>query len=253
MSQTEATQAAVTTPQTPAAAPPQAAQVASPPAAATGQAAPASTSPAAQPNAPLTINGSVTWEQILASMRQSQQGAQQPAATTAPATTAATPAAPAQPAAAPAATQAAPATQQGAQQPAATTESPEVAALQAQLRGALIRSSVEGVAGQLGAINAADVLTLMGDTFAVDAAGTVMVRGQPGVSVRDAVAAFLNTRPHLMRPAVPAGGSGASAAPSQTPATPPPPNPMTNDGATQIAHAALASILNPAARPRLST
>ncbi len=246
MSQIDPTQAAVTTPSTPAAAPPQAAQVGLPPASAT-QAAPATT--AAQPGAPLAITGSITWDQILASMRQtSQQAAQQPATQAAPATTAATPAQPQSATTTPTT----PAAQPSAQQPAATTESPEVAALQAQLRGALIRSSVEGVAGQLGAINAADVLTLMGDTFAVDAAGTVMVRGQPGVSVRDAVAAFLNTRPHLMRPAVPAGGSGAPAAPPQAPATPPPPNPMTNEGATQIAHTALAQILNPAARPRLN-
>jgi hypothetical protein len=124
-----------------------------------------------------------------------------------------------------------------------------VAALQAQLQGALIKSSVGSVATDLGAINASDVITLMGDAFQVDAAGNVMVRGQPGVSVKDAVAAFLNTRPHLMKPQVPAGGSGATVTPPAAPAAPAAPDPSTQEGATVIARNFLAQLLSPSAAP----
>lgn len=168
----------------------------------------------------------MSWEQILASMR---------AATQPP---------PAQPVAQPQApAQVAP---PAAEKPA---DKPDVAALQAQLQGALIRSRVEAVATSLDAINAADVLTLMGDAFQVDAAGNVMVRGQPGVSVKDAVAAFLNTRPHLMKPQVPAGGSGATVTPPAAPAAPAAPDPSTPEGATAIARGFLAEIFSPPAAP----
>ena len=84
-----------------------------------------------------------------------------------------------------------------------------VADLDARYRATLIRAEVDRVALVAGAIDPAVVHQLLAGELDVSGDGKVIAKGDPRVTGEQHVARFLASKPFLLKPAVPGGGSGA--------------------------------------------
>lgn len=104
----------------------------------------------------------------------------------------------------------------------------------AALRSALVRAEVMRVAEREGAVDPDTVLALVRERYDITNDGRVIVRDDPRAQVVDDLKRFLASKPFLLRPLAPAGGSPAPAA-VQPPAPPPGPDFTTNSGLTAFA------------------
>jgi hypothetical protein len=118
------------------------------------------------------------------------------------------------------------------QTPVATPAAPSADALTV-LRGSLVRSEVMRVAERAGAIDPAVVLDLTRSAYDIADDGRVIVRDDPRASVEEHVKRYLASKPYLLRPLAPAGGSPAGAV-VQPPTAPPAPDLRTTDGLTAL-------------------
>jgi hypothetical protein len=102
------------------------------------------------------------------------------------------------------------------------------------MRRALVRSEVVRVAERVGAIDADTVLALVADQFTVADDGRVVVSRDPRLSIEDHLRGYLASKPFLLRPLAPAGGSPAAAV-VQPPQAPAPPDLTSASGLTELA------------------
>ena len=112
--------------------------------------------------------------------------------------------------------------------PAAETHGNDV------MRRALVRSEVVRIAERVGAIDADTVLALVADQFTVAEDGRVVVVRDPRQSIEDHLRSYLASKPFLLKPLAPAGGSPASAV-VVPPAAPAPPDLSSSAGLTDLA------------------
>lgn len=82
-------------------------------------------------------------------------------------------------------------------------------ALEAKHRSTLIRAEIDRVALVAGAIDPAVVAQLVGGELDVTDDGKVIAKGDPRTTGEQTIARFLASKPYLLKPAVPGGGSGA--------------------------------------------
>ena len=102
------------------------------------------------------------------------------------------------------------------------------------MRRALVRSEVVRVAEKVGAIDADTVLALVADQFTVADDGRVVVSRDPRQSIEDHLRSYLASKPFLLKPLAPAGGSPASAV-VVPPAAPAPLDLSSSAGLTDLA------------------
>jgi hypothetical protein len=122
--------------------------------------------------------------------------------------------------------------------PSAPAAAPQAAAPNADaltvLRGSLVRSEVMRLAERAGAIDPSVVLDLTRAAYDIADDGRVIVRDDPRVSVEEHVKRYLASKPYLMRPLAPAGGSPAAAV-VQPPSGAQPVDMTTSEGLTAFA------------------
>lgn len=109
-------------------------------------------------------------------------------------------------------------------------------ALEAKHRATLIRAEIDRVALVAGAIDPAVVAQLVGGELDVTDDGKVIAKGDPRTTGEQTIARFLASKPYLLKPAVPGGGSGAPST-LTAPAQAAPLNMSNNDNATALARA----------------
>jgi hypothetical protein len=102
------------------------------------------------------------------------------------------------------------------------------------MRRALVRSEVVRVAEKVGAIDADTVLALVADQFTVADDGRVVVSRDPRQTIEDHLRSYLASKPFLLKPLAPAGGSPASAV-VVPPTAPAPVDLSTSAGLTDLA------------------
>ena len=107
-------------------------------------------------------------------------------------------------------------------------------ALEAKHRSTLIRAEIDRVALVAGAIDPAVVAQLVGGELDVTDDGKVIAKGDPRTTGEQTIARFLASKPYLLKPAVPGGGSGAPST-LTAPAQATPLNMSNNDNATALA------------------
>jgi len=109
-------------------------------------------------------------------------------------------------------------------------------ALEAKHRATLIRAEIDRVALVAGAIDPAVVAQLIGGELDVTDDGKVIAKGDPRTTGEQTIARFLASKPYLLKPAVPGGGSGAPST-ITAPVQGTPLNMSNNDNATALARA----------------
>lgn len=102
------------------------------------------------------------------------------------------------------------------------------------MRRALVRSEVVRVAEKVGAIDSDTVLALVADQFTVADDGRVVVSRDPRQTIEDHLRSYLASKPFLLKPLAPAGGSPASAV-VVPPTAPAPVDLSTSAGLTDLA------------------
>jgi hypothetical protein len=85
----------------------------------------------------------------------------------------------------------------------------QIAALRAEINAGKVREAVFNAAAKAGAISPEQVFKLFGDGLDVAADGRVTVKGDPRVTPEQYIARELAANLHLLKPAVPGGGSGS--------------------------------------------